>query len=170
MHRIRFVPLFVFLAGAIVFGCGRSGLDTQPVSGKVTFDGQPIAEGRITFRGTGSDPRAFSAEIKNGQYQMEAMAGQMKVEVIASRPVPGKFDESNPGEKVPVGEMYIPAKYNSQSELTAEVTTGKNELNFDLTGGAAGPTDAAAGQAEAAAGQAEAAAGDPAAGSKAPAP
>ncbi|NLF71159.1 MAG: hypothetical protein GX575_19180 [Candidatus Anammoximicrobium sp.] len=103
----------------------------------MTFDGQPIAEGRILFRGTGSDPRAFSAEIKNGQYQMEALAGKMRVEITASRPVPGKFDESNPGEKVPVGEMYIPARYNSQSELTAEVTAGKNELNFDLTGGEA---------------------------------
>jgi hypothetical protein len=69
---------------------------------------------------------------------MEAAVGKVRVEVIASRPVPGKFDESNPGEKVPVGEMYIPAKYNSQSELTADVTSGSNVLDFALTGGEAG--------------------------------
>jgi len=137
MRTTRFTTFFTLLATAVIVGCGSSGLDTQPVSGKVTFDGQPIAEGRILFRGTGSDPRAFSAEIKDGQYQMEAMAGKVRVEITASRPVPGKFDESNPGEKVPVGEMYIPARYNSQSELSAEVTAGKNELNFDLTAGEA---------------------------------
>lgn len=137
MRTNRFTTFFTLLATTVILGCGPSGLDTQPVSGKVTFDGQPIAEGRILFRGMGSDPRAFSAEIKNGQYQMEALAGKMRVEITASRPVPGKFDESNPGEKVPVGEMYIPARYNSQSELTAEVTSGQNELNFDLTGGEA---------------------------------
>ncbi|HPM83083.1 MAG TPA: hypothetical protein PLF81_20405 [Candidatus Anammoximicrobium sp.] len=147
MRTNRLTTFFALLAAGMIFGCGSSGLDTNPVSGKVTFDGQPIQEGRITFRGMGSDPRAFSAEIKNGQYQMEAVAGKMKVEIIASRPVPGKFDESNPGEKVPVGEMYIPAKYNSQSELTAEVTSGSNELNFDLTGGEGGAASAAGGQA-----------------------
>lgn len=137
MRTNRLTGLFALLATSMILGCGPSGLDTQPVSGKVTFDGQPVQEGRILFRGTGSDPRAFSAEIKNGEYQLEAFAGKMRVEVTASRPVPGKFDESNPGEKVPVGEMYIPAKYNSQSELTAEVAAGKNEFNFDLTGGEA---------------------------------
>jgi len=35
-------------------------------------------------------------------------------------------------------EIYIPAKYNSQSELTAEVTSGSNVLDFALTGGEAG--------------------------------
>ena len=138
MRTNRFTTLFALLAATMIVGCRPSGLDTQPVSGKVTFDGQPIPEGRIQFRGTGSDQRAFSAEIKDGQYQMEAMAGKVRVEVTASRPVPGKFDESNPGEKVPVGEMYIPARYNSQSELTADVTSGTNELNFDLTSGEAG--------------------------------
>ena len=144
MRTNRFATLLALLAATMIVGCRPSGLDTQPVSGKVTFDGQPIQEGRILFRGTGSDSRAFSAEIKNGQYQMEALAGKVRVEVIASRPVPGKFDESNPGEKVPVGEMYIPARYNSQSELTAEVTAGNNELNFDLTSGEAGQAGGAA--------------------------
>lgn len=140
MRTNRFTTLFALLAATTILGCGTSGLNTHPVSGKVTFDGQPISEGRIQFRSMGSDPRAFSAEIKNGQYQMEALAGKVRVEITASRPVPGKFDGAEEGEKTPVGEMYIPARYNSQSELTAEVTPGKNELNFDLTGGEGGQT------------------------------
>ena len=137
MRAHGFTTLFALLTAATILGCGPAGLNTRPVSGKVTFDGQPIAEGRIQFRAVEGDQRAFSGEIKNGQYTLQALAGKMKVEIIASRPVPGKFDESNPGEKVPVGEMYIPARYNSQTELTAEVTTGKNQFDFALTSGGA---------------------------------
>ncbi len=125
--------ILAVLVAAPLAGCGRSsGLDTHPVTGKVTFEGQAIQEGQIVFRSLGTDPRAFGGAIKDGQYRLDAVVGNMKVEVRASRLVPGKFDESNPGEKVPVGEMYIPAKYNSQSELTAEVKAGKNEIDFEL--------------------------------------
>jgi hypothetical protein len=133
MRTNRFTTLVALLATTMIVGCGSTGLDTHPVSGKVTFDGQPVPEGRILFRAVGGDPRAFSAEIKDGLYQLEAFSGKMTVEITASRPVPGKFDESNPGEKVPVGEMYIPARYNSRTELTADVATGKNQFDFSLT-------------------------------------
>lgn len=134
MRTNGLITLLALPAATMLLGCsGPAGLDTQPVTGTVTFDGQPISEGRIQFRAQEGDQRAFSAEIKDGQYQMEALAGKMTVEIIASRPVPGKFDESNPGEKVPVGEMYIPACYNSQTKLTAEVTPGKNKIDFPLT-------------------------------------
>lgn len=128
----RVCSVAVLLATAsLVAGCG-GGSDVQPVTGTVTFDGQPIESGRIMFRETGGQQRAFSAEITNGKYATETSTGAMRVEVIASRLVPGKFDESNPGEKVPMGEMYIPEKYNSRSQLTAEIQPGENTVNFDL--------------------------------------
>lgn len=98
----------------------------------MTFDGEPVAEGRIQVRGT-TDPRAFSAPIVDGKYATELPVGPTAVEITASRPIPGKFDESNPGERVPVGEMYIPAKYNSQTELKADITSGANVADFALT-------------------------------------
>lgn len=126
--------LLTLLAAMTILGCGPSGLDVLPVSGKVTFDGEPIVEGRIQFRLVDGDQRAFSGQITNGQYELETLPGKMTVEVTASRMVPGKFDESNPGEKVPVGEMYIPARYNSETELTAEVpASGIKQLDFTLT-------------------------------------
>jgi len=134
--RTQPVTIVLLLLATLFFvGCGSSGgLDVQPVRGKVTFDGEPISEGRILFRAVDGDKRAFSAEIVGGQYQVETLPGKMTVEITASRLIPGKFDESNPGEKVPVGEMYIPARYNSQTELTAEVPSGGAEqLDFALT-------------------------------------
>ena len=128
------ISLLAALTAITLAGCGPSGLDLEPVTGTVTFDGQPIPEGRIQFRAVDGDQRAFSGLITNGQYEIEAQPGRMIVEVRASRIIPGKYDESNPDEKAPVGEMYIPARYNSQTELTAEVPAGGiQQLNFALT-------------------------------------
>jgi hypothetical protein len=50
------------------------------------------------------------------------------------REVPGKMDESNPGDPVPLMEMYIPAKYNTETTLTTEVTeSGAEPSDFALT-------------------------------------
>lgn len=130
-------PAVVVLAAMLMAGCNSApeGPAVFPVTGTVTFDGTPITEGRIQFRKTDGDQQAFSGEIKDGNYSLEAQAGSMKVEVLASRPT-GKFDTSNPDEPPqPIGEMYIPAKYNAETSLTAEVkSSGGNVIPFELTG------------------------------------
>lgn len=131
---ILLAALFASIPAFTLSGCSPPGLSLDSVSGNVTFNGEPISEGRIQFRAVDGDQRAFNAAIENGRYKIETLPGKMTVEIIASRPVPGKFDESNPGEKVPVGEMYIPERYNSKTELTAEVPAGgAKDLNFTLT-------------------------------------
>ncbi|MEN6493383.1 MAG: hypothetical protein ABFD16_03750 [Thermoguttaceae bacterium] len=132
-HSLK--ALVASLTMMVLVGCGAgSGQDLHGVTGKVTFDNEPVKEGRILFRAVDGDQRAFSGPIENGLYKLEARPGKMRVEITASRIVPGKFDTSNPGEKVPIGEMYIPARYNSKTELTAEVKPGSNTADFPLTG------------------------------------
>lgn len=117
-------------------GCGgkSDGPELHSVTGTVTFDGAPVEEGRILFRPV-SGASAHAGNIKDGKYEIEAVAGEMKVEITASRIIPGKFDTSNPDdEPAPVGEMYIPEKYNSKTELTATVNSdGDNTIPFELT-------------------------------------
>jgi len=118
-----------------ILGCGSaaSGPKLVPVQGLVQFDGAPVPDGRIVFRKTDGEGRAFSGLIKDGSYQLEAEPGRMAVVITASRPIPGKFDNSN-GTPEPVGEMYIPPQYNDATSLVAEVTdTDKNEIPFELT-------------------------------------
>lgn len=126
--------LVLCLASACLSGCSKpTGPQEFRVQGAVTFDGQPVETGRILFRQTDGAQKAFSGEIKNGSYSLNAEPGQMRVEILASRPIPGKFDNSN-GTPEPVGEMYIPKKYNDQSELTAKVDgSGNNTFPFELT-------------------------------------
>jgi len=117
-----------------VMGCGSgpTGPKLVPVSGTISFDGSPVPEGRILFRKTDGDGRAFSADIKGGSYQLEAEPGHMSVVITASRLIPGKFDNSN-GTPEPVGEMYIPPQYNDATMLVADVKDAGGVFPFELS-------------------------------------
>ncbi len=119
--------LFVLLLAS--FGCD-SGPSLYEITGKVSFDGVPVAKGDITLRPEKPSIAPQGAMIKDGSFQMKASEGKYKVEIISTRVVPGK--------KGPMGEdaieEFIPQKYNTKTTLGAEVkTTGKNELIFELT-------------------------------------
>ncbi len=114
-------------------GCGGSdGPKMYSLNGIVTLDSQPVSEGQITFR-TAKDGRRFVGQIKDGKYEVKAESGEMLVEIIASRVVPGKVDKTtNPGVEEPVTEMYIPKKYNSETTLTTKVDGSSTIPTFEL--------------------------------------
>ncbi|WP_437192811.1 hypothetical protein [Planctomicrobium sp. SH527] len=131
--KTSFLAVSLMCLALVGCGGGATGPDEHVVSGNVTFNGEPIENGRILLRQTEGSQQAFSGEIKNGSYSLKTAPGKMHVEITASRIIPGKFDNSN-GTPEPVGEMYIPAKYNSKSDLTADVVGGqKNTFDFALT-------------------------------------
>lgn len=121
---------FIVVLLAVVVGCNKS----VAITGKVTFDGAPIAEGNIIFLSVDGHEQDAAGNIIDGRYTISMPPGKKRVEIFAMRIVKGKFDESNPGEKVPLREAYIPAKYNTQSKLTFEVTGDSAEKDFKLTG------------------------------------
>lgn len=131
-RRPQFAAACVLLS-VLAIGCGggEDGPSMYPVSGTVTFDGNPVEDGRVLFRELEGDRRAFSAPIENGEYELMAEPGRMTVEITASRLIPGKFDTSN-GTPEPMGEMYIPAQYNRETTLEAEVKSSDNDIPFDL--------------------------------------
>jgi hypothetical protein len=113
-------------------GGGSGGPKLYKVTGSVSYNGEPIKEGRIVFRKSGSPSgQSYSAPIADGNYSLESEAGAMVVEITGSRIIPGKFDKSN-GTPEPLGEMYIPAKYNSATKLTATVESKTNTIPFQL--------------------------------------
>lgn len=116
----------------VTIGCG-GGSDKQSVSGTVTFDGQPVPEGEIIFRPADNKGQSDAGRINDGKFSFQSTPGAKKVSITGMRDVPGKFDDSNPGSpKTPVRESFIPEKYNSRTELTAEVGAGSREFQFDL--------------------------------------
>lgn len=109
-------------------GCGAGGPKTYTVTGIVSFDGQPVEDGEILFIPAEKHFGPDAGKIVNGAFRFAAKAGVKRVEIRAARDVPGKRTPMGP-----VREDYIPAGYNSQSQLTATVDpVGKNHFEFPL--------------------------------------
>ena len=131
-----FCLLFVLPAVAALAGCGGAGNKVAMVTGTVTLNGKPLADAMVEFvpiGGTGST--AFGRTDDNGAYKMEYSRDQSGVFV-------GKYevhittadvyvDENEKQIRVP---EKVPARYNSDTELTCEVKPGSNTLDFDLEG------------------------------------
>lgn len=118
-------------------GCGEGKVR---VRGTVTFDGKPVDQGVISFDpADGRGPNTGGA-IADGKFDLsgpaEATPGKKIVRIRASRPTGRKREHgppAPPGTLVDELEAYIPAQYNENSTLTAEIVPGKvNELAFDL--------------------------------------
>jgi hypothetical protein len=112
-------------------GCGPSGPRYFDVSGTVTYNGQPLPIGDIYFVPEEAEYGTDAGKVKDGQFHFRAKEGKKRVEIRAARPVPGK----KAADGLPYYEVYLPAKYNDQSMLTAEVgPDGPNSFEFKLQG------------------------------------
>lgn len=133
------------MISVLVAGCGgSSGLKTISASGKISYKGEPLQFGTVTFSPV--DPQvaaATSAPIMNGHFQTEkgqgVTAGDYKVVVNVQR-IPPDLNEtskqkSKPGGK-PAREFLIPQKYSSYKTTDLELNVAKNagsvSKNFDL--------------------------------------
>jgi hypothetical protein len=119
-----------FWAAALTFALASCSSENAllTIAGSVTLDGAPLPDGDILF--TPADPQFGSeaAKIENGAYRATVRPGQNKVQIRATRPVPGK--------KGPMGEQLIediiPSKYNDQSNLSIDVSKAKLKHDFPL--------------------------------------
>jgi hypothetical protein len=119
--------VFVVFGLALPLGCGPSGgAHTYPVTGTVTLGGSPIAEGSIVFDPADGQGSAAMGGIQGGQFTATVPAGEKIIRISAVRTT-GETDQY--GE--PVTESYIPAKYNTDSEIRRTVNPGEAN-KFDI--------------------------------------
>lgn len=123
----------------LLAGCGAGDAGRASVSGKVTYDGEPVKQGQIVFEPLGSG-RLGIAQIGDGVFSMPPQQGptpgKYTVRITAERPT-GKTTQalasSGGGGSVDVYEQFIPAKFNERSELTTEFDEkSDNVRDFDL--------------------------------------
>ena len=121
------------LIGALVIlaGCNDSKTPTAKVSGTVKLDGEPLDEGTIMLYGDGGTaPDTF--DVKNGKFEGQAKLGKKRVEIHAYKQGPkAKMDK----EEIEGSgkEERIPARFNSESKVTAEVTgSGISPVEFKV--------------------------------------
>jgi hypothetical protein len=133
-------PLWLCVAvGAVASGLGGCGGDANMarVKGRVTYDGQPLTTGEVSFSSVDGGRVAMSNIDSKGNYELRTSTtvvgvppGSYKVKILA---VEQKSGMDQDGKPFPA-KYLIPEKYGdvATSGLTATVEKGKPEINFDL--------------------------------------
>jgi hypothetical protein len=105
-----------------------------PVSGTVTFDGEPIATGSVMFvpHDRAAVPNVLS--VTAGHFEGLVSAGEKRVEVRALRPGRGPAATGPGAEDAASLVNYIPAKYNDSSSLGRTVEPpGPHVIDLELS-------------------------------------
>jgi hypothetical protein len=132
------------IAALLLSGCGSGdGVSRVPVGGEVSVDGAPMKAGTIRFipNGATTGPAAV-ATIKEGKFELPQAEGPVpgshRVEIEAIDYLDFALDDEQAYAKraaggKPMPKNPIPARYNRQSELTAQLPDeGNRELKFQL--------------------------------------
>jgi hypothetical protein len=108
-------------------GCGTSGVQVAPVSGHVTFDGQPLASAELLFQPDGNQRPSRGRTDAEGRYELAYKRGQAGA-IVGTHTV-----QISISREVIKNAPIIAARFNTQSDLRREVKQGPNELDFDVT-------------------------------------
>ena len=131
------------IAGLLIFclawsGCSSHGGEEQkliPVTGVITLNKKPLPKASVAFHPTQTGNSSFGRTNENGEYTLMfngnksgAVPGPHRVEIRTKEEI---IDSE--GKLVSEQRELLPAKYNDQSTLTAEVSDGNKTINFELT-------------------------------------
>ena len=140
MRRSRNTLAFFGAVCALAMsGCGSGDrLGLVSVSGVVTLDGRPLPNARVVFYPAGGGRLSHASTNSDGAYELQYTEGKSgalpdKHKVTISTFI--EADPDSPDSLVKTGQKEsIPAKYNVQSTLQADLSDGHSEvLGFDLT-------------------------------------
>jgi len=136
--RHGFVLVAMLLPIAAV-GCSPPQMG--PVSGKVTFQGQPVPMAIICFQPQGR-PMAMGVTDKEGRYRLStkghfdgAFGGRHSVFLVPWQPAGGENQLDPASTPPPADRADIPERYriSQTSSLTADVVAGRdNTIDFEL--------------------------------------
>jgi hypothetical protein len=120
--------LWTILALLAPVGCAPSSGGVE-VTGDVTWNGAPMPIGMVVLQPVDPKTTPAGGQIRDGKFRLQSKPGKMRVQIEAVRAT----EQVDPETGKKLGEMYVPSRYNTQTELQAEVTTdGDNHFEFVL--------------------------------------
>jgi hypothetical protein len=139
--RKRLITLGV-LTLAVALGCGaEEGDGLHPLSGTVTFDGEPIDLGSIALIPAGggtAGQRASGGVIQNGTYEIPAEkgpnAGTYRIEIHWLKKTGRVLTDPMSGDKYDERKEALPARFHSKSDLTVAIPAPDDKHDLKLTG------------------------------------
>ncbi len=130
----RHVPLAAVLL--LAAGCGASSDATM--SGAVTLNGQPLAQGYISFTPLGAQGGTAGGDIKAGRYRVAGLKpGKYQVQIVGVPEGPVIQPGSNEAKK-PLSDQDVRALMNpllpdtTGTEQDVEVRAGAQSRDFKL--------------------------------------
>jgi hypothetical protein len=137
MSKLTFTFCCLVLC-AVLAGCRGakySGEKQYPLAGEVTFDGQPVDLGSISFVPEGKG-RPSGGVITDGKYAVPeekgANAGTYRVEIHWLKRTGRQLRDAETGEMYDERREALPDKVHTNSELTVEVPLPENRHDFKL--------------------------------------
>jgi hypothetical protein len=151
--RATWNSLFCCLLMLVNTGCGSKYPPTAPVSGKITINGKPVTQGRISFHPTTGERPALANIQPDGSYSLTtfergdgALLGHHKVSIKSTRienapSLPAKDFQEEAKQAAEVAKkggpqlvFIVDKKYydDRTTDLEAEVRPGENEIDFNL--------------------------------------
>jgi hypothetical protein len=128
LAMIQLLKVLGVLASLHVSGCQQAN-DVVEVTGTVTWNGKPIPTGMIVLQPLELQQAPAGCKIAEGKFLLHTKPGKMRVQVEAVRATM----QRDPQSGTYLGEMYIPARYNRESELETVITRdGENRFEFAL--------------------------------------
>ena len=132
--------LFFLVASVVtigfVSGCGsRGGPPLGMVTGTVTLNGEPVSGVNVVFVPEDQGSPSYGGTDENGVYrlmfnQKRAGAELGTHHVLIENREQETDDSGKPIDDTPI--VKIPKKYQQPGELTADVGSGRNNIDFDL--------------------------------------
>ena len=118
---------------------GDRGPERVVVSGTVTYNGKPIADGAILFAPTSAVP-TVGGVIMDGKYKVDGLGGvpvgthKVRFEAFRADPLAGK-DPQRVRFGDTVRRQYLPGKFNTDSQMEMTISPGSRPVtkNFELT-------------------------------------
>ena len=148
--RLLFTGLAALAFGLTAFGCSDDLKARYPVSGTVTYKGQPVPKGTITFSPLDDAGEGAFGDIVGGSYRLTthttgdgAVPGRYRVSIASAEAItpkaaydtdPNATPEAAVAKAQRAAKHRIPTKYASpdSSDLTAEVEAESNTFHFEL--------------------------------------
>jgi hypothetical protein len=140
-HRLSYFVLSLAVVLAPI-GCSRSkdDLPREPVAGTVTMDGKPLPEAAIQFTPTGETKATGAvAKVEDGKFSIPREEGlvpgtyMVSISHAEQQEIKSKKATGSLSKSTKLGPEKIPARYNTQSKLTAEIKKGGvSDLSFPL--------------------------------------
>ena len=132
--------LFMVLSYQLLIGCSRDGyaeLGLVEVTGTVTLDGKPLSGANVNFESddkrsaTGTTDSAGKYSLMYDSQTRGATPGPKIVRITTAEVGEG----GGVAEGASAAKETLPARYNTQSELKADVSASNRTFNFDLKTG-----------------------------------